>query len=137
MEKTTQQKIEVMRAFEEGKRIECKSNGLDWKEWILPHEPAWDWAKCDYRVKEETPEKELKEKYYEIFKDEFQNDQIPFFGMKCSEWLNLKSSNAELKERLEKLVNAFNDYECAGPVQQQENTWEILSEMMHKEMELL
>lgn len=53
MAKTTQQKIEVMRAFEEGKKIECKSNDLDWKEWILPHEPVWNWEKFDYRVKEE------------------------------------------------------------------------------------
>lgn len=51
--KTTKEKIEVMKAYEEGKVIECRSSGLGWKEWILPQEPAWNWAECDYRVKEE------------------------------------------------------------------------------------
>lgn len=53
MAKTTAEKIEVMKAYEEGKKIECKySSFSNWEEWILPQEPAWDWAECDYRVKE-------------------------------------------------------------------------------------
>lgn len=68
MAETTQQKIEVMRAFEEGKKIECKSKGLDWKEWILPQEPAWNWAECDYRVKEEPKYRPYKN-IEELFND--------------------------------------------------------------------
>lgn len=54
-EKTTKEKIEVMQAYEEGKQIKCrkKGSGLPWVDWILPHEPAWDWENNDYEVKEE------------------------------------------------------------------------------------
>lgn len=46
----------------------------------------------------------------------------------------LQKKNAELKKIIYNLVSAFNNYECAGPVQEQENTWEILSELMHDEL---
>lgn len=46
----------------------------------------------------------------------------------------VEKENAELKQILYKLVNAFNDYECAGPEQEQENTWEILRDLMHEEL---
>lgn len=46
----------------------------------------------------------------------------------------LEKENAELKQILYKLVNAFNDYECAGPEQEQENAWEILRDLMHEEL---
>lgn len=46
----------------------------------------------------------------------------------------LEKENAESKQIIYKLVNAFNDYECAGPEQEQENTWEILRDLMHEEL---
>ena len=46
----------------------------------------------------------------------------------------LEKENAESKQILYKLVNAFNDYECAGTEQEQENTWEILRDLMHEEL---
>lgn len=54
MARTTKEKIEVMTAYEEGKKIECKNRDCRWTEWILPQEPAWNWAECDYRIKEES-----------------------------------------------------------------------------------
>lgn len=57
--KTTKKKIEIMQAFEDGKKIECRSSGLEWKEWILLQEPTWNWAECDYRVKEEPPKQRM------------------------------------------------------------------------------
>lgn len=52
--KTTKKKIEVMQAYADGKKIECKSPGICWREWILPQEPFWNWSECDYRIKEEV-----------------------------------------------------------------------------------
>ena len=91
-----------------------------------------------------STEAELRSQFYEEFQEGFQKDEIELMGRKCSEWNSIfhewtqiefyQKEQAELKERLEKLVNAFNDYECAGPEQEQENTWEILRELMHQEM---
>lgn len=39
-----------------------------------------------------------------------------------------------LKGIIHSMVIAFNNYECAGPVQEQENTWEILRDIMHEEL---
>ena len=30
------------------------------------------------------------------------------------------------------MVNAFNNYECSGTEQEQENTWETLRDLMHE-----
>lgn len=49
MEKTTKEKIEVMQAYEEGKKIEMLING-NWEFIAYPH---WNWGQTDYRVKEE------------------------------------------------------------------------------------
>lgn len=45
--------------------------------------------------------------------------------------------SAELKQRITELVTAFNNYECAGPEQEQENTWEALRDKMHREIKRL
>lgn len=95
MVKTTAKKIEIMRAYEEGKRIEC-NGGFGWKEWILPQEPVWDWGKNNYRVKEEP-----KFRPYENT-EEMINDFCERSGAKRSKmgepfiWVKLK--NPALKE---------------------------------------
>lgn len=48
---TTQEKIEVMKAYAEGKKIQ--SYDLEKKEWIDCHNPTWNWLGFDYRIKPE------------------------------------------------------------------------------------
>lgn len=47
--KTTKEKIEVMQAYMDGKKIEC---GNDFGMWWTPVMPTFDWAHFDYRVKD-------------------------------------------------------------------------------------
>lgn len=47
----------------------------------------------------------------------------------------LEKENADLKEDIKTIVNAFNNYECSGTEQEQTNTWEILSDVMHEALE--
>lgn len=52
MARTTKEKIEVMTAYEEGKKIELYD--YDTEEWReLKNDVGWDWIHFDYRVKEE------------------------------------------------------------------------------------
>lgn len=51
--KTTQEKIEVMQAFLQGKQIEISQNGQDDWEKYRTNEPIWDWHKFDYKVEGE------------------------------------------------------------------------------------
>ena len=46
--KTTKEMIEVMQAYERGEKIE---ESIDQKVWFTC-KPIWNWAKCDYRVKQ-------------------------------------------------------------------------------------
>lgn len=46
----------------------------------------------------------------------------------------LEKENNSFKQILINLVTAFNNYECAGPEQEQENTWETLRDLMHEEL---
>lgn len=49
--KTTQEKIAVMQAYVDGKRIECTSNSEVW--YLLQQQEGsatWDWLHYDYRV---------------------------------------------------------------------------------------
>lgn len=53
--KTTEEKIAIMQAYAEGKKIEYKVNGHDeyWAQWVIQEEPQWDWGWYDYRIKPE------------------------------------------------------------------------------------
>lgn len=51
---TTAEMIAVMKAYDEGKKIQFKENHE--VEWHDCNTPLWDWACFDYRVK---PEEEL------------------------------------------------------------------------------
>lgn len=62
-------------------------------------------------------------------------------GGKCFAYQDLEAAYQmkvdeieQLKKRIKNLVNAFNNYECAGPEQEQENTWETLRDLMHEEL---
>jgi len=49
---TTQEKIEVMKAYAEGKKIQvCYDKKSKWSDWEESFEPAWEWGLNFYRVK--------------------------------------------------------------------------------------
>ena len=80
---TTQEKIEVMNAYTEGKKIQYRSkeNG-EWFDLFLMQEPAWDWASFDYRIKPEEKYRPYKDtdEMIEDFKRRF-NVQVPAYSM--------------------------------------------------------
>lgn len=49
--KTTKEKIAIMQAFEDGKKIELYSKTDN--VWYSATSPDWNWAICDYRIKPE------------------------------------------------------------------------------------
>ena len=51
--KTTKEMIKVMQAYERGEQVQLLNINGNWED---KDNPAWNWAKCDYRVK-------LKKKY--------------------------------------------------------------------------
>jgi len=52
--KTMDEKLAVMRAWLEGKAIECRTHGLG--KWVKPDPaPSWMWGDLDYRVAEPEP----------------------------------------------------------------------------------
>ena len=52
----TKEKIAVMKAFEDGKKIECRPNSGDYEWHIVEYEPTWNWDNNDYRVFSEPKE---------------------------------------------------------------------------------
>jgi hypothetical protein len=52
--KSTSEMIAVMKAFEEGKKIECFNKRVT-GSWVLSERPIWDWGFCDYRIAEDKP----------------------------------------------------------------------------------
>lgn len=60
---TTQEKIEVMQAYLDGKKIEVAAQ-KDLSYWIASEAPAWNWEDCVYRIKPEPPKPK-----YRPFKD--------------------------------------------------------------------
>lgn len=56
--KTNQEKIAVMQAFEDGKKIELRrSNWIEWQPASIKGLPAWNWEDYDYRI---APESKLR-----------------------------------------------------------------------------
>lgn len=75
--KTTKEMIEVMQAYLRGEEIETCISG-EQKKWFDNKNPAWNWGKCDYRVKPKksyvqfyTPEEflEAQRKHGEVIVD--------------------------------------------------------------------
>lgn len=56
---TTAGKIAVMRAFEDGKKIQFRSRSHTESPWTNPIEPVWSWDTDDYRIAPEPPKKKL------------------------------------------------------------------------------
>lgn len=52
--KTTAEKIAVMQAFLDGKKIEVSVYPGCWGEWTHYVEPIWNWEENNYRIKEEV-----------------------------------------------------------------------------------
>lgn len=53
---TTKEKIVVMQAYEDGKKIQWLIKGEyedNWKDISPSREPIWNWPECDYRIKPE------------------------------------------------------------------------------------
>ena len=46
--KTTKEMIEVMQAYDRGEQVQLLNIDGNWED---KDNPAWNWAKCDYRVK--------------------------------------------------------------------------------------
>jgi hypothetical protein len=61
MAKTLQEKIAVMQAFAEGKKIQFQIALQE--EWLDTDQPTWDWWARDYRI---VPERPI-EKAYRIY----------------------------------------------------------------------
>ena len=53
--RTTAEKIEVMQAFVDGKKIEALPGIGGNGKWVDWQDPNWDWDCCDYRVKPQEP----------------------------------------------------------------------------------
>lgn len=66
--KTIQEQIAIMQAFADGKKIEYSEDGTDWRD---VQNPAWNWERYYYRVKEEPhyrPFSNTEECYQEMLK---------------------------------------------------------------------
>jgi len=51
---TTLEKIEVMKAYAEGKKVQTRDPGsYTWVDWTAEFEPRWNWENMDYRIKPE------------------------------------------------------------------------------------
>lgn len=53
---TTEEKMEVMKAYIEGKPVQCKAVKYDICIWMDDTNPSWDWNNYVYRVKPEHKE---------------------------------------------------------------------------------
>lgn len=51
--KTTQEKIEIMQSFVDGKKLEWRSSMFP--EWQETENPSWEWNSLDYRIKQVSP----------------------------------------------------------------------------------
>ena len=64
---TTKEKIAVMQAYEDGKKIQIYFKASGWTDWDVSWGPVWDWDKHDYRIKpeEEEPKRMTKRQLFE------------------------------------------------------------------------
>lgn len=123
---TTEEKIEVMKAYTEGKQIQFYVFNTDktWKD--ISVEPEWDWNGCIYRIKPESTYRQYKS-IEEMIKDinerrvAIQNPPFSGIWLKNKEYDivvlitgmdNLDSDKPEilLGENWVTLTTAFNNY---------------------------
>lgn len=53
---TTEKMIEVMKAYTEGKAVQCKLLKYDFCIWMNDSNPCWDWKHYEYRIKQNLEE---------------------------------------------------------------------------------
>ena len=124
MSKTTKEKIEVMKAFSEGKRIEMTSlHG--WRDIEFP---AWNWLEYNYRIKEgpicvnEMKDGEIAViiEWDSVIKNigkvvmRYGDDLYPIGGKEGDVWPNMFGANRNEKLRVrvlnkEKCLNALKE----------------------------
>lgn len=104
---TTEQKIEVMKAYLEGKTIQCKKvtnnddrydwyDCDDWPGWYDCN-PAWDWTNFEYRVKSEPTYRPYKNL------EEFKQDIVRKYGGSKFENI-LETRNIWLKSKCKEFI---------------------------------
>ena len=78
---TTKEKIEVMKAYEDGKKIQTRDPGsYTWVDWTAEFEPRWNWENIDYRIKPEPTYRPYKdtEEMIADFKKRFKVEVPPY-----------------------------------------------------------
>ena len=78
---TTQEMIEVMQAYEDGKKIQVNS-GKGWVDLDDGDEPSWNWVISKYRIKPEEKYRPYKnaDEMIADFKERF-NVKVPSYSM--------------------------------------------------------
>ena len=102
---TTQEKIEVMKAYLDGKNIQirCKTD-TEWENWVVRGEPKWNWDTLDYRIKPESTYRPYKdtEEMIADFKKRF-NVKVPLYAMPMI-WVRKKDT------KVRSHISEFSDY---------------------------
>lgn len=63
---TTKEIIEVVKAYEKGKTIECRCIGSKYEDsWVKVEKPIWNFAGFEYRVKKYPTRREVVNKFWE------------------------------------------------------------------------
>lgn len=91
---TTQEKIEVMKAYAEGRKIQVKErNGSNWRDYGDILAPEWNWGDYDYRIKLEPVYRPYKDtaEMIEDFKKRF-NAKVPPYAMPMI-WVRIKGDS--------------------------------------------
>lgn len=70
---TTQEKIEVMQAYESGEQIQIAN--ADKNEWRDIEDPSWNWAMYKYRIKPKGNKFKIGDEFVD-----FEDEGIPLFG---------------------------------------------------------
>lgn len=90
----TQEKIKVMQAYVEGKKIQRRVIGRkEWFDWNVNSEPGWNWGDVEYRIKQEVTYRPYKntEEMIADFKKRF-NVEVPLYAMPTI-WVGLKGDS--------------------------------------------
>lgn len=114
---TTEEKIEVMKAFTEGKTIQQKPyNSID--KWTDSEPPLWDWMRFDYRIKPNETYRPYKDTD-ELISDFIPGDNmgyIPLVWVKSKEFpstymlTGFRGDSVVIGNSFETLEGLFRDY---------------------------
>lgn len=106
---TTEEKIEVMKAYAEGKKIQVRDKTLKvWIDWGTCGEPEWDWGINDYRIKPEDKYRPYKDTDEMIsdWKERFVAKDWPSHSMPLI-WLMCGETRSFVTDYLPDSVYAF------------------------------